>query len=146
MRPEGIVDAQFFAGPRLSVESVARILRKGEEAMTDEERPKVRARLKYEAGFKRIFAVLAVCWAALCLILVAVVSRGPDPLSPIKCIGKESNALEEVDSGMVHDAAKVYTEYPDPRRDEWETKIRPTLVRIPLSQLVKETGMSRRSA
>jgi hypothetical protein len=48
-----------------------------EEAMTDEERPNARPRLKYQAGFKRIFAVLAVCWVALCLIAVAATLHGP---------------------------------------------------------------------
>ena len=45
--------------------------------MTDEEQPKVRARLKYEAGFKRIFAVLAVCWLAYYLWPgIVVIVRG----------------------------------------------------------------------
>jgi hypothetical protein len=38
----------------------------------------------------------------------------------LKYIGKESNHLEEVESGLVHAAASVYTEYPDPRHDEWQ--------------------------
>jgi len=33
-------------------------------------------------------------------------------------IGKESNRLEDVESGMIQDEDEVYTEYPDPRRDE----------------------------
>ena len=33
-------------------------------------------------------------------------------------IGKESNNLEEVESGTIHSAQNVYTEYPDPRRGE----------------------------
>jgi hypothetical protein len=45
--------------------------------MTDEERRKVRARLQYEAGFKRIFAVLAACWVAYYLWPgIAVIVRG----------------------------------------------------------------------
>jgi hypothetical protein len=36
----------------------------------------------------------------------------------IKYIGKESNRLEDVDAGQVHSPQSVYTEYPDPRRDE----------------------------
>lgn len=62
----------------------------------------------------------------------------------IKYIGKESNSLEEVDSGLVHTVEDVYTEYEDRRRDEWETKIRPALNEIPLPSLQKETGLSRR--
>jgi hypothetical protein len=40
-------------------------------------------------------------------------------------IGKESNSLEEVEAGMVHDEDNVYTSYPDPRRSEWTTTILP---------------------
>lgn len=33
----------------------------------------------------------------------------------IKCIGKESNSLENVGEGMVHSEQNVYTEYADPQ-------------------------------
>jgi hypothetical protein len=42
-------------------------------------------------------------------------------------IGKESNRLEEIEAGVIHSPETVYTEYPDPRRDEWQTKIFPVL-------------------
>jgi hypothetical protein len=61
----------------------------------------------------------------------------------IRYIGKESNRLEEVDAGLIHSEHGVYTEYPDPRRDEWQLKILPKLTRIPVSGLLKESGMSR---
>ena len=61
----------------------------------------------------------------------------------IRYIGKESNFLEDVESGMLHSEEETYTEYPDPRRDEWQTKIVPALKKIPLSQLEKLSGMSR---
>jgi hypothetical protein len=41
----------------------------------------------------------------------------------IKYIGKESNSLEEDDSGLFHSTENVYTEYADPRRDGWEQSI-----------------------
>jgi hypothetical protein len=63
----------------------------------------------------------------------------------IKSIGKESNSLEDVESGMVHSADDVYTEYPDPRRDEWQTGLLPALRAAPLAALIAETGMSRRA-
>jgi hypothetical protein len=63
----------------------------------------------------------------------------------IKFIGKESNSLEEVESGMVQDADAVYTEYVDERRDEWITKIVPRLKKIPLAVLVEKSGLSRRA-
>jgi hypothetical protein len=62
----------------------------------------------------------------------------------IKYIGKESNSLEDVDSGLIHSADNVYTEYIDLKRDEWSTKIVPVLQRTALSKLIKLTGKSRR--
>ncbi len=63
----------------------------------------------------------------------------------LRFIGKESNELEEIDAGMVHSAADAYTEFVDPSRDEWETKIRPALKGISLRKLCEETGFSRRA-
>ncbi|WP_263365243.1 DNA polymerase [Edaphobacter bradus] len=60
------------------------------------------------------------------------------------CIGKESNKLEEVDAGLMHSADSVYTTYPDPRRDSWTRDVVPKLRAIPLSVLMRETGLSRR--
>ena len=75
---------------------------------------------------------------------VGLLQRRHIRIGQIKYIGKESNSLEDVGSGLIHSAENVYTEYPDPRRDEWETKIRPALKRVPLSRLVKMSGKSRR--
>jgi hypothetical protein len=63
----------------------------------------------------------------------------------IKYIGKESNSLEGVESGLIHSEQSVYTEYQDQRRDEWQTKILPALKKIPLSRLVEMSGLSRRT-
>ena len=49
----------------------------------------------------------------------------------LKYIGKESNSLEDVESGLIHDHRNVYTEYPDERRDEWQRIVRPALKNIP---------------
>ena len=61
----------------------------------------------------------------------------------MKYIGKESSFVEEVDSGTVHNSDAVYTEYPDPRRDEWSA-VRDVLWKIPLDAFEKLTGKSRR--
>jgi hypothetical protein len=37
----------------------------------------------------------------------------------------------------------VYTEYPDPRRDEWVMEVLPALKKIPPSDLLKQIKMSR---
>jgi hypothetical protein len=65
-------------------------------------------------------------------------------IDQVKYIGKESNSLEDVESGLAHSEKMVYTEYPDPRRDEWQTKIVPALKTIRLLILEKESGLSRR--
>jgi len=58
-------------------------------------------------------------------------------------IGRESNRLEEMEAGVIHSAESVYTEYPDPRREEWETKILPVLKKIPIAALMRISGRSR---
>jgi hypothetical protein len=58
-------------------------------------------------------------------------------------IGKESNRLEEIEAGVIHSPESVYTEYPDPRRDEWQTKILPSLKTIPVGVLMRLSGRSR---
>jgi len=47
---------------------------------------------------------------------------------------------------MVHSEQNVYTEYADPKRTEWITKVQPALKKPLLSVLVKECGtrLSRR--
>ena len=58
-------------------------------------------------------------------------------------IGRESNRLEEIEAGVIHSLESVYTEYPDPHRDEWETKILPVLKKIPIAALMRISGRSR---
>ena len=58
-------------------------------------------------------------------------------------IGKESNRLEETEAGIIHSPESVYTEYPDPRRDQWQTKILPVLKKIPIAALMRFSGRSR---
>lgn len=56
----------------------------------------------------------------------------------VRYVGKESNSLEDVESGVIHSEEDVYTEYADPRRDEWTQKMLPALKRIRLHVLVEE--------
>ena len=56
---------------------------------------------------------------------------------------KESNRLEEMEAGVIHSPESVYTEYPDPRRDEWQTKVLPILKKIPIAALMRISGRSR---
>ncbi|MFZ0212303.1 MAG: hypothetical protein WAL55_06310, partial [Candidatus Acidiferrales bacterium] len=73
---------------------------------------------------------------------IGLLQRRHVRIDQTKYIGKESNLIEDVESGLVHSETDVYTEYVDPRRDEWQTKILPALKQIPLSQLVELSGMS----
>ena len=74
---------------------------------------------------------------------IGLLQRRHIRVGQIKYIGKESNSLEDVESGLIHSEQSVYTEYPDPRRDEWQTKILPALKKVPLSRLEKMSGLSR---
>jgi hypothetical protein len=75
---------------------------------------------------------------------VGLLQRRHIRIDYVKYIGKESNSLEEVEEGLIHSPENVYTEYPDPRRDEWETQIRPALGKLPVPFLETETKLSRR--
>jgi hypothetical protein len=58
-------------------------------------------------------------------------------------LGRESNRLEEVEAGLIHDPDEVYTEYVDPQHDpEWEALVT-KLKAIPRSWLMQETGLAR---
>lgn len=50
---------------------------------------------------------------------VGLLQRRHIRVAALKYIGKESNRLEDVESGLIHAADSVYTQYPDPRHDEW---------------------------
>ena len=75
---------------------------------------------------------------------VGLLQRRHIEIDLVRYIGKESNALEDVEAGMIHSAVSVYTEYCDPDRSEWQTKIMPALKCTPLALLVRKTGLSRR--
>jgi hypothetical protein len=61
----------------------------------------------------------------------------------LRYIGKESNSLEDVESGLVHESEAVYTEYKDPRRDDWIRRVVPALAQLSLKSFERETGKSR---
>ena len=76
---------------------------------------------------------------------VGLLQRRHIQIDEIAYIGKESNRLEEVEEGSIQDEDEVYTEYVDPRRDQWATKIRPTLQNTPWKWLCANTPFSARS-
>jgi len=69
---------------------------------------------------------------------IGLLQRRHIKIEQIKCIGKESNSLQDVDAGFVHSEKRAYTEYVDPKRDEWAAKIQPALKKAPLKLLVKK--------
>jgi hypothetical protein len=71
---------------------------------------------------------------------VGLLGRRHVKIDQIKCIGKESNSLEDVEAGLIHSEKSTYIEYADPKRNEWTTKIQPALKKVSLSVLVKECG------
>lgn len=68
---------------------------------------------------------------------VGLLQRRHIKVDQIKCIGKESNSLENIEEGTVHSEQNVYTEYDDPKRTEWIVKILPELRKAPLKTLVE---------
>ena len=78
---------------------------------------------------------------------VGLLQRRHVRIGPLTNIGKESNSLEEVQAGLVHDEENVYTTYDDPSRSYWQIKILPTVRQAPLAMLVKACAgkLSRRA-
>lgn len=74
---------------------------------------------------------------------IGLLQRRHVRIKGFKFIGKESNKLEEVEAGMVHDPDSVYTEYPDKRRDEWVTTYLPAIHDMPMAYLEEHSPLWR---
>jgi hypothetical protein len=57
-------------------------------------------------------------------------------------VGKESNRLEEVEAGLVHDLDEVYTEYLNLAHDPSQTLVVPVLKQMPAQHIQQQAGMS----
>jgi hypothetical protein len=77
---------------------------------------------------------------------IGLLQRRHVKIGRIRRIGKESNSLEEVESGLIHSEESVYTNYPD-EEYEWKTEILPALRKVRLVVLEKKCGkrLSRRA-
>ena len=64
----------------------------------------------------------------------------------IDLIGKESNRLEDVQRGAVHNWEDVQNVIPDPAYDRWEQVIRPKLTTVPTADVAKMAGVGVRAA
>jgi hypothetical protein len=73
---------------------------------------------------------------------VGLLRRRPVTGINIDYVGKESNRLEEVQAGLLHDPDDVMTVIPDPRRGAWSKLVLPVLRDCPLSWLTRHSGRS----
>jgi hypothetical protein len=74
-----------------------------------------------------------------------LLARRPVVAATVTYIGKESNRLEEVQAGLVHDLANVLVEYANPAAEGWTQLVVPVLRRMPIAAIVDATGLHRRS-
>ena len=76
---------------------------------------------------------------------LGLLGRRPVQLGSLIYIGKESNALEQVELGLIHSLDEVRRSYPEPGASWWEVVVLPELRKVPLKTLVAATGLSERS-
>jgi hypothetical protein len=60
-------------------------------------------------------------------------------------IGKESNRLEESESGLAHNLTDVLASYGDIPAGSWDRLVVPVIKQAPVGWLVRQTGLSRRT-
>lgn len=63
----------------------------------------------------------------------------------VRLIGKESNRLEDVQAGLIHDRTEVVSEYADPMQDPWVTTVLPVLKMLPSVEVAAACGISVRT-
>jgi hypothetical protein len=59
-------------------------------------------------------------------------------------VGKDSNFLEEVESGLMHDLKAVQQKYLDPREDAWVRFVAPVLKLMPRGELARLANVTER--
>jgi hypothetical protein len=72
-----------------------------------------------------------------------LLTRRPVAIARVRYIGKESNALEAVQHGLIHALSEVRAGYDDPADSAWANAL-PFLKRIPVRQLAVAAGVSER--
>jgi hypothetical protein len=73
---------------------------------------------------------------------IGLLRRRPVAALSITHVGKESNLLEEVQAGLVHDEDEVLTVYRDEGRDPWPALVHPLLVELPVRHVADSSGLS----
>jgi hypothetical protein len=74
---------------------------------------------------------------------VGLLRRRPVTALYLTHVGKESNQLEEVEAGLVHDPNEIYTEYEDPAHAPWRSLVVPVLRQTPRRLIMEGTGLAR---
>jgi hypothetical protein len=62
----------------------------------------------------------------------------------VRYIGKESNLLEQVETGLIHDWDEAREIYDDPKQDGWLCLVVPVLEKMAGGKLNQGTGLSER--
>ena len=75
---------------------------------------------------------------------IGLLVRRPVQVASLTYIGKESNALEQVELGLIHSLDEVRLSYPEPGASWWEIVVLPELRKVPLKTLVAATGLGER--
>ena len=73
---------------------------------------------------------------------VGLLHRRHVEVGDIVYIGKESNRIEDVQSGLVHDLADVLEVHVDPRRDLWHAVVQPLVRVLRRKPLAAAAGLS----
>lgn len=76
---------------------------------------------------------------------IGLLQRRPVVLRELVHIGKETNRLEEVEQGLVHDWEEVQLVFRESPGDSWATEVLPVLRSIPRVELAKATGTQERT-
>jgi hypothetical protein len=76
---------------------------------------------------------------------VGLLRRRPVTARILTHVGKESNRLESVEAGLVHDPEEVYSEYEGPAHSPWHLFVVPILKQMKRSVLAEKTGLSVRA-
>jgi hypothetical protein len=75
---------------------------------------------------------------------VGLLKRRHVSVGSIMYVGKETNRLEDVDNGLVHDWSEVYSVYKNPAHEAWRKQL-PQLKKIPSRTLAAVAGISTRA-
>jgi len=77
---------------------------------------------------------------------VGLLGRRPVAIGAIYYVGKETNKIEDVIAGMIHDPNEVRQAFQPPGQGPWDRIVRPLLRHIPIADIAGMAGVSARAA